>query len=176
MYDTTEQRRLTISLLEEIIQEDINYIQDALDNYNFHKAAFNYKNKKLELRQPHSDKIVNTGSSSIDMFLHILMFLGLHKVILSNNVPYIAPYLIMDQPSKPYYGEKDDDYKNIKETDQFKIQYVFKLLNNFIKENKNFQIIVFEHVPINTWDGMENIHLVEEFRDGNALIKQDNKT
>jgi len=175
LHDITEQRRLTISLLEEIIQEDINYIKDALDNYNSHKAAFNYKNKKLELRQPHSDKIVNTGSSSIDMFLHILMFLGLHKVILSNSVPYIAPYIIMDQPSKPYYGEQDD-YKNIKETDQFKIKYVFKLLDNFIKENKNFQIIVFEHVPTSTWDGMENIHLVEEFRNGNALIKQDNKT
>lgn len=177
--DISEQRRLTISLLEEIIQEDISYIKDALDNYKSHKAAFNYKNKKLELRQPHSDKIVNTGSSSIDMFLHLLMFLGLHKVILSKNVPFIAPYLIMDQPSKPYYGEQDDDYNNVIETDQFKITYVFKLLNHFIdniiKENKNFQIIVFEHVPKSIWGGMKNIHLVEEFRNGNALIKQDNK-
>lgn len=178
--DVAEQRRLTISLLEEIIQEDINYIKDALDNYKFHKAAFNYKNKKLELRQPHSDKIVNTGSSSIDMFLHLLMFLGLHKVILSKNIPFIAPYLIMDQPSKPYYGEQDDDYSNVKETDQFKITNVFKLLNHFIdniiEENNDFQIIVFEHVPKSIWHGMKNIHLVEEFRNGNALIKEDNKS
>lgn len=178
--DIAEQRKLTVSLLEEIIQEDIDYIKDALDNYHSHKAAFNYKNKKLELRQPHSANVINTGSSSIDMFLHLLMFLGLHKVILSNNVPFIAPYLIMDQPSKPYYGEKDNDYNNIKETDQFKITNVFKLLNHFIdniiKENNNFQIIVFEHVPKNIWQGMNNIHLVEEFRNGNALIKQDNKS
>lgn len=178
--DIADQRKLTVSLLEEMIQEDIYYIKDALDNYHSHKAAFNYKNKKLELRQPHSANVVNTGSSSIDMFLHLLMFLGLHKVILSNNVPFIAPYLIMDQPSKPYYGEKDDDYNNVKETDQFKIIHVFKLLNHFIdniiKENNNFQIIVFEHVPKNIWAGMNNIHLVEEFRNGNALIKQDNKS
>jgi DNA repair exonuclease SbcCD ATPase subunit len=180
LYDTTEQRKLTINLLEEFIQEDIEAIKDALDNYHSHKAAFNYKSKKLELRQPHSNKIVNTGSSSIDMFLHVLMFLGLHKVILSNNVPYIAPYLIMDQPSKPYYGEKDDNFKNVKETDQFKIKSLFNLLDNFIdnilRENKHFQIILFEHVPTNTWDGMKNIYLVEEFRKGNALIREDNKT
>ncbi len=178
--DTSEQKKLTISFLEEMIQDDINFLKDALDNYQHHRSAFNYKDKKLELRQPHSDKVVNTGSSSIDMFLHILLFLGIHKVILSNEVPYIAPYLIMDQPSKPYYGDEGDDYKNIKETDQFKIEYVFKLLNNFmnsvIKDNNDFQIIVFEHVPTTLFDKLENIYLVEEFRNGNALIKENNKT
>lgn len=178
--DTEEQRRITISLLEEIIQEDIDYIKEALDNYGHHKAAFNYKEKKLELRQPKSDKIVNTGSSSIDMFLHLLMFIGLHKLFFKNEVPYIAPYIIMDQPSKPYYGENEDNYENIKETDKFKIEMVFKLLNNFLEylniENKTFQIILFEHVPSNTWKGLDNIHLVEEFRGGNALIKKENIT
>lgn len=174
-----DQRKITIDLLEEFIQEDISLIKNALANYSEHKAYYNYKFKKLELRQPHSNKIVNTGSSSIDMFLHLLMFIGLHKVILSNDVPYIAPYLIMDQPSKPYYGENEDSYDDIEETDQFKIHNVFKLLNSFItyilKENKDFQIILFEHVPTSTWNGMGNIHLVEEFRCGNALIREDNK-
>lgn len=149
--DTEEQRRITISLFRRnYSKEDIDYIKKALDNYGHHKATFNYKEKKLELRQP-IDKIVNTGSSSIDMFLHLLMFIGLHKLFFKNEVPYIAPYIIMDQPSKPYYGENEDNYENIKETDKFKIEMVFKLLNNFLEylniENKTFQIILFEHVP-----------------------------
>ncbi len=178
--DINEQKRLTINLLEEYIQEDISYISKALNNYSLHKASFNIKEKKLELRQPHSDQIVNTGSSSIDMFLHLLLFLGLHKVILNNNVSYIAPYIIMDQPSKPYYGEDNkDDYQNIEETDKFKIKYVFKLLNNFMKKainnNSDFQMIVFEHVPTSTWKDLDYIHLVEEFRHGRALIFDENK-
>ena len=158
----------------------MDFVKDALNNYRYHKATFNFKNKKLELRQPNSDHTVNTGSSSIDMFLHLLMFLGLHKTIMIKNAPNIAPYLIMDQPSKPYYGEDDlDNYKDITETDKFKIKTVFKLLDNFIaninKEKEDFQIIVFEHVPKSIWKDMPNIHLVEEFRNGNALMQQDNK-
>ena len=38
---------------------------------------------------------------------------------------------------------------------------------------QSFQIIVFEHVPKDYFDNFKNIHLVEEFRDGKALIPQE---
>ncbi|MFX4278208.1 DUF3732 domain-containing protein [Aliarcobacter butzleri] len=176
--DISEQRKLTITLLEEKAQEYLSVIKKALTNYSEHKVVFNYKEKRLELRRPDTDHTINTGSSSVDMFLHLLMFLGFHKVVLSKKVPYIAPFLIMDQPSKPYYGEENkDNYQRIEETDKFKINNVFKLLNSFIegssKEN-DFQIILFEHVPKETWKEYPNVHLVEEFRNGNALLRKEN--
>jgi len=176
--DISEQRRLTITLLEEEIQEYLNVIKKALTNYSEHKAVFNYKDKKLELRRPNTDHTINTGSSSVDMFLHLAMFLGLHKVILSKKVPFIAPFLIMDQPSKPYYGEENkDNYLRVEETDKFKINNVFKLLDKYINElneENNFQVILFEHVPKETWIEYSHIHLVEEFRNGNALLRNEN--
>jgi hypothetical protein len=36
---------------------------------------------------------------------------------------------------------------------------------------KEFQIILFEHINPKYWEGLENFHLVEIFRDGNALIQ-----
>ena len=34
----------------------------------------------------------------------------------------------------------------------------------------DFQMIVFEHVPTSIFEEMRNVHLIEEFRDGIALI------
>jgi hypothetical protein len=35
-----------------------------------------------------------------------------------------------------------------------------------------FQMIVFEHVPRTTFAGMDYVHLLPEFRNGEALIPQ----
>ena len=44
-------------------------------------------------------------------------------------------------------------------------------MKNINKNDKEFQMIVLEHVSKEAWNGLESIHLVEEF-DGeiNALI------
>ena len=170
------QRELFIKMFEEIVQTYIEMTQDALANYRTYKPVFNYSEKKLQLRKPKSDAIEYVGSSSNYMFLHLFFFLGLHEVILRKNVPFIPSFLIMDQPSRPYYAG-DDKKKVMKNSDEANIIAAFSLLNNFISVVKNdigkkFQIIVFEHVPKETWAGMENVHLVEEFNDGNALIPE----
>jgi len=54
------------------------------------------------------------------------------------------------------------------------MKLALKLLDHFISTanemGKEFQIIVFEHINPRYWDGLKNIHPVEIFRDGNALI------
>ena len=61
-----------------------------------------------------------------------------------------------------------------------KLQNAFKLLNDFITRintiyNEDFQIIMLEHASPSYWEdiNLENFHLVEEFRDGNALIPEE---
>lgn len=62
--------------------------------------------------------------------------------------------------------------------DRSKITTVFKLLNDVVnhinkKYNKEFQMIAFEHIPkvFGKMQNVNNVHLVEEFIDGNALVK-----
>lgn len=172
--NTEEKRELTIKLTEEIISEYIKESDQALANYATYQPVFDYKNKTLLLRKPKTSYIENVGSSSNHMFLHLFFSLAMHEVIFQNQSPFVAPFLIIDQPSRPYFGtngkRKTDDPKS----DDYKIKKAFELLDRFIETRKSnngdFQMIVLEHIPIETITNLKNIHIVEEFFDGNALI------
>ncbi len=81
--------------------------------------------------------------------------------------------------SRPYYGEEENISENrLQHSDKAKVIDAFKLLDSFIGNilndmQKSFQMIVLEHVPKEYFDNFDNIHLVEEFRYGNALVPQE---
>lgn len=172
--NTEEKRDLTIKLTEEIIHDYIKESEEALANYSTYQPVFDYKNKTLLLRKPRTSYIENVGSSSNHMFLHLFFSLSMHEVIFQNNSPFVAPFLIIDQPSRPYYGTNGKRKTNDPESDDYKIKKAFELLDTFIatrNSNKgNFQMIVLEHIPKEDVLDLKNIHVVEEFFDGNALI------
>ena len=176
--DTTENRELCIKVLEEIIQGYMKLVEPSLENYGKYLPVFNYKDKKLDFRKPKSTYVEAAGSSSNDMFKHLFMFLGLHELMLTNNTKHIPSFLLIDQPSRPYYGEEENvSEKRLQHSDKAKVIDAFKLLDSFLgnilnEMKQSFQIIVFEHVPKEYFDNFDNIHLVEEFRDGNALVPQ----
>lgn len=169
-----EKRDLTIKLTEEIISEYIKESDEALANYSTYQPVFDYKNKTLLLRKPKTSYIENVGSSSNHMFLHLFFSLAMHEVIFENQSPFVAPFLIIDQPSRPYYGTNGERLVGNPESDDYKIKKAFELLDRFIETRKNnngdFQMIVLEHIPIETVTDLKNIHIVEEFFDGNALV------
>ncbi len=99
---------------------------------------------------------------------------------MNNMVPYIMPFLIIDQPSRPYFNNSTFDYNKSKaslskKNDWNKVKEIFRLMDTFfeniIEDDKHFQIILLEHVSTDAWSGCNHIHLVEVF-DGinNALI------
>ncbi len=169
-----ERRDLFITVMNEMTQNYVDETATALGDYGNYRTYFDYKDKRLQLRKPKSLFIENVGSSSNHMFLHLFMFLGLHEIIISNKVPHVPPFLIIDQFSRPYWGEKGEEKEELESSDVTKVKCALKLLNNFINRvvvsGEEFQMIVFEHIPEEYWRGMENIHLVEKFEDGNALI------
>ena len=167
-----------LSLLEEVIQSYLQIANEALENYAGYLAVFDYKDKVLSLRKPKTDFVENVGSSSNHMFMHLCMFLGLHETIKIKKSPFVPSFLIVDQPSRPYWGEKDNRRKKLKSGDEFKVRRAFELMNSFIErivkeQEAQCQLIVFEHVPSSTWEGLSNVHLVDTFRDGNALVQLD---
>lgn len=175
--DTEKSRLLTIGLIEEVV---LNYMQnygEVLGNYANYYPLFDYKEKSLKLRKPRSTKIENKiGSSSNHMFLHLFFSLAIHEVIFINKAPYVPPFLIIDQPSRPYYGRDNSARKIVDNisSDDSKIRQAFVLLNEYImnrlENSGHFQMIVFEHIEPDSFEDLDYIHLVEEFKDGNALI------
>ncbi|OCH21565.1 DUF3732 domain-containing protein [Aliivibrio logei] len=176
--DTSIKKELTCRAIEEFVSEYMETVGESLENYQNYLPVFDYKNKSLGLRKPRTTYIENVGSSSNQMFLHLFFTLAMHDIIEQNKSPFIAPYLIIDQPSRPYYGDESEEEKKLSSSDQAKIKSAFKLLDKFISDkvvNKNdFQMIVLEHIPVSIVHDMKNVHIVEVFRGGNALVKAEN--
>lgn len=176
--DVEETREAVVSMINEIALGLLKETGDALANYASYQTDFAYKEKRLRLRKPRSKLIENVGSSSNHMFLHLLHFLALHEVAISHKSMFIPSFLIIDQPSRPYYpDEKANDSVKLTNSDSEKVSIAFNLLNNFVARMNNdyqteFQMIVFEHVPRDTFTGMNYVHLLPEFRNGVALIPQ----
>jgi hypothetical protein len=174
--DSTENRAMFIKLLEEIIQEYVNIAGKVLQNYEKYHPVFDYTKKALLLRKPLTDYIENVGSSSNHMFMHLFLFCGLHEAIQIKKTPFIPPYLIIDQPSRPYWGDREAPKLKLDHGDEANIRNAFELLNTFVdrieKLNGQCQLIVFEHVPPSTWARLNHVHLVEEFFSDNALIPE----
>lgn len=181
-----ERKKNTIDAINDYIQTYINHAKQAFDDYGEYLASFDYKKKVLNLRKNKSSSVENITSSSDHLFLHLCLFLGMHEKILNDKNPHIPSFLILDQPSRPYFNNRDFNYaqsKNYvsKKEDWSKVEQIFELLNYFMntvtnpvdKENKKeFQLIVLEHVSIDAWAGCENVVLVDNVFDGekNALI------
>lgn len=91
----------------------------------------------------------------------------------------VPALLIYDQPSQVYFparragkaaeGELDPTWKN---EDVVAVRKVFALLDSIIKKTgERLQIIVLDHADEEVWGGLENIHLVEEWR-GKGLVPE----
>lgn len=176
--DTSIKKELSCRAIEEFITGYIETVGDSLENYKDYLPVFDYNSKSLGLRKPRTTYIENVGSSSNQMFLHLFFTLAMHDIIEQNKSSFVAPYIVIDQPSRPYYGDESEEEKKLSSSDQSKIKSAFKLLNKFIsdkkKNNNNFQMIVLEHIPCELIESMENVNIVEVFRDGNALVRKEN--
>lgn len=173
--DSTNSRNMFSKLLEEIIQEYITFAGSVLQNYEKYHPVFDYTKKALFLRRPLTDYLENVNSSSNHMFMHLFLFCGLHEAIQIKKAPFVPSYLIIDQPSRPYWGDRDAPKERLDHSDEAKIRRAFELLDWTIerivnKQGGHCQLIVLEHVPPSTWGNLGNVHLVDEFIDGNALI------
>lgn len=178
-----ENKNNVINALNDYIKP---YIEKAsLDEYREYLPNFDYVNKMLKLREPKTTYNEQVSSSSDHMFLHLCLFFGLHEMLLDKELPYVPPFIIIDQPTRPYFvnTENNFEYKISeqqidKKNDWSKVLNIFELLdmfmNKILENKKHFQIILLEHVSKNAWKDTKHIHLVEEF-DGqkNALIPPD---
>lgn len=177
--DVEKKRDAVLSLINEVARELLEKTGTALDNYSSWHPEFVYSEKRLRLRKPLSSLIENVGSSSNHMFMHLLHFLSLHEAAIAQQSPFVPTFLIIDQPSRPYYPEKaPKDGFELDTGDNALVRIAFELLDDFISTinarwGQEFQIIVFEHVQADAFQGLEHVHMLPEFRGTEMLIPRD---
>lgn len=179
--DTAEKKKVILEFLESCIQKYYD-LTNSMGVYKDYKVSFDVNKKVLKLRKP--EEIISRviGSKSNYMFLHLCLFLGIHEHLIKQKQKYVPQFLILDQPSQPYLEKKSMDPKTgiiTSDDDRNTIKDAFALLDKFItiikKEYDNeFQVILLEHASKDYWEEpfLENFYLVEEFRNGNALIPE----
>jgi len=158
--------------LDETIQWCYNQLE-SLSEYKKAKTVFDDKEMQLQLiREGELFALNVVGSQANYMFMHLCLFLGLHKHIISIENEYVPQFLFIDQPSIPLFDNTKDDKK--------KLFDAFKLLNSFInyvinQRQSHFQIIMVEHASKEYWEenNLQYFHTVNEFIDGNGLIPQE---
>jgi hypothetical protein len=164
--------------LDECIQRNYNQLSSLV--YKNYTTRFDNIEMILKLYPPNQlpFPLSTVGSQANYMFMHLCVYLGLHEHIITLQQENVPPFLFIDQPSIPFYGEKSDT--SIRNDDKTKLIDAFSLINSFInyiveQKQSHFQIFMVEHAPKKYWieNNLQYFHMIDEFIDGNGLIPSD---
>lgn len=142
------------------------------DSYGNDRPVYDSRNKALMLERSGKEyPIANIGSKSNYMFLHLCFFLGLHDLLISKGCRQVPSFLFIDQPSIPYYADKDVESNN----DKDKLVKAFALISRFMEKvvgynGHHFQIIMIEHADSIYWLNYKSFETRYRFVDGEGLV------
>lgn len=164
--------------LNECINKYFTSQHGVSESYMDCKAIYSIEEHALMLERAGIEyPIANVGSKSNYMFLHLCYFFGLHELLVKNKNRHIPQFLFIDQPSIPYYADKNDGANiDTLNDDESKLRAAFKLIDKFMKEitkENHFQIIMIEHAGPNYWEGDNKLETFEtryQFTQGNGLV------
>lgn len=164
--------------LNEAIEKYFKYQKGISEAYRDYKPVYSTDEKMLMLEKEKGEyAMANVGSKSNYMFLHLCYFFGLHELLLANKNEQIPQFLFIDQPSIPYYADKNAEVASnngeIANDDREKLTEAFRLTDKFMREmieNGHFQIIMIEHAGKEYWKDLETFVTRYEFRKGEGLI------
>ena len=141
------------------------------------RAELNIKDLTISVTGPEGrrDSLWEIGSGANWLAYHVAVTLALHVFFLRQVDSPVPSFLVMDQPSQVYFPHKlagahvADPDPNLDDEDVAAVRRVFDVLAAASKSGR-LQTIVLDHAGSGVWDGIEGVHLVEEWRDGAALV------
>lgn len=171
-----EQDNIKIGLWERKLDELINgrLSRLRLKGYEGFSAIFNERAKLINLASKDLsviEKMPDIGSASNYLYLHLAYFLSVHEIAKINSTPWMPSFLVLDQPSTPYFSTTGEAADDIKSLDVALIE-----MNRFVKEMDKyggFQIILLEHIEKSHWEKLklDRFNLVDrELRGNYGLI------
>jgi predicted nucleic acid-binding Zn-ribbon protein len=122
-----------------------------------------------------TDFLWEVGSGQNWVGYHIAGLLALHEHFISLIQSPVPRFLLIDQPSQVYFPEawptidqaSAANQKEDSSADIEGVRRIFRTLAHFMQAvSGQFQIIVTEHAGSITWQGIPNVHLVGNWREG----------
>lgn len=173
MCDKRNVLNVNINTMTDIIDQNVRNLDCEIQTYYDDQKGmsssyagctvhFNVDKLNVELRKNGRYGLIkNVGSKSNYMFMHLCFYLGLHQYLLLKENNLVPSFLIIDQPSIPYYsGKKENDSEELADRDDvMRLSSAFKLIESFMRQNvcdaqnKHFQIIMLEHANREYWEG-----------------------
>lgn len=171
MYDECNVLNGDINAMNDRIEKNIRELDSEVQTYYDEQKGmsasysgctvhFDVDRLNVELRREvRSGIIKNVGSKSNYMFMHLCFYLGLHQYLLIKENNHAPSFLIIDQPSIPYYSGQKDGKKLPEKDDVKRLISAFELIESFMRQNvcesqnKHFQIILLEHANREYWEG-----------------------
>jgi hypothetical protein len=123
-----------------------------------------------------SDYLWEVGSGANWLAYHIATTLALQKFFLGVPSHFVPGLLVYDQPSQVYFPKRlahadAEEPVLLRDQDVQAIRKVFDLLGKEVRSAEGrLQIIVLDHAGDNVWGSLEGVELIEEWRDGRALV------
>jgi hypothetical protein len=152
-------------------------IHDHARNLQLEHAA---ENVRLNIREltlqfttlsGRKDFLWEVGSGQNWVGYHISCLLALHEHFFGLPNSPVPRFLVIDQPSQVYFPEAwpppFDEATDGKSADIEGVHRIFSALSKFVEAlPEPFQIIVSEHAGAITWQGLRNVHVVANWREG----------
>jgi phage shock protein A len=147
-------------------------LEHATENVRLNTRELTLQFKPLSGR---TDFLWEVGSGQNWVGYHVAGLLALHEHFISLNQNPVPRFLVIDQPSQVYFPEAwptmekapEEPSKKDVSPDIDGVRRIFSALSSFFDAVAGqFQIIVTEHAGSITWDGIPNIHLVGNWRQG----------
>lgn len=121
------------------------------------------------------DFLWEIGSGANWLSYHVAAMIALHDLFLSQPSNPVPSLLVFDQPSQVYFPRtlakqsKEGSDPTLGDEDVAAVRKIFQTLATATQENKGLQILVLDHASREVWGDVE-LHIVDEWRDGKALI------
>lgn len=133
------------------------------------------------VRGQREDFLWELGSGSNWLSYHIALALAFQRFFISQKESPVPSFLVMDQPSQVYFPKtlanrpgKDDADPPFTDADVQAVRKVFATLAKATMDVPGqLQIIVLDHAAEPVWQGIQNIHFVEEWRGSKKLVPLD---
>ena len=147
-------------------------LEHATENVRLNTRELTLQFRPLSGR---TDFLWEVGSGQNWVGYHLAGLLALHEHF--NSLPQnpVPSFLMIDQPSQVYFPEAwpamdqtpSGNKPSERSPDIEGVRRIFAALSEFMTVLKGqFQVIVTEHAGSITWQGIENVHLVANWREG----------
>ncbi len=123
------------------------------------------------------DYLWEIGSGANWLSYHVAVTLALHRLFLEMPTSAVPSFIVLDQPSQVYFPRKlaretpEGFDPKLADEDVGAVRKVFAAFAQTVAEaDGRLQVIVLDHAGQDVWGELERVSLVEEWRDGAALI------